>query len=78
MKRQLAITLLATALMAIPGCTLTPEQRDDREYRREYFEAQFIDFRQRCWANGGRILIDAKQSLRKGDIPRRGDRYFCS
>ena len=72
------LALLLVALMAIAACTLTPDQRDEREYRRLQFEDQFVDFRQRCWARGGRVVIDAKQGLRKGNIPRRGDRYICA
>lgn len=71
--------LLLAGLMTVTACgSLTPGQRDEREYRRVQFEDRFIDFRQQCRASGGRIVIDAKQGLRRGDIPRRGDRYVCS
>lgn len=72
------LALLLVALMAIAACALTPDQRDEREYRRLQFEEQFVDFRRRCWARGGRVVIDAKQGLRRGDIPHRGDRYICA
>lgn len=68
---------LLIALVAIAACTLTPDQRDDREYRRREFEDEFVDFRRQCLARGGWVFIDAKQTLGRGDIPHRGDHYTC-
>ncbi len=66
------IILLAT------GCiSLTDAQLEARDYRRIDFQQQFVDFRQRCRAAGGKILIDAKQALDRHGLPHRGDRYYC-
>ncbi|MDX1518448.1 MAG: hypothetical protein R3288_16485 [Woeseiaceae bacterium] len=74
----LRIAVILPALLLITGCiSLTEAQLEARDYRRIDFKQQFIDFRQRCSAAGGRIIIDAKQGLDRHDLPNRGDRYYC-
>lgn len=68
----LPVMLLATACVS-----LTDAQLEARDYRRIDFKQQFVDFRQRCRAAGGKIIIDAKQGLDRHDLPNRGDRYYC-
>ena len=72
-----AAGLLPAVLLATGCISLTEAQLEAREYRRADFKNEFIDFRQRCRAAGGRIIIDAKQSLDRNDMPHRGDRYYC-
>lgn len=76
--RAAPMAWVLVALLTVGGCSLTPGQRDERVYRRTHFEDRFVDFRRQCRARGGRVFIDAKQGLRRGDIPHRGDRYFCT
>lgn len=71
--------LLAAALLSAGGCaTLSEADLERRDYRRSDFRNQFIDDRALCHARGGRMYIDAKQTLGRDGIPRRGDRYFCA
>ena len=66
------------AILLAAGCiSLTEAQLEAREYRRADFRNQFTDYRQACLAAGGTIIIDAKQSLDRNDMPHRGDRYYC-
>lgn len=74
----LRMAAIMPALLFTTGCvSLTEAQLEARDYRRVEFKQQFIDFRQRCRAAGGRIIIDANQSLDRHDLPNRGDRYYC-
>lgn len=69
--------ILPVVLVATGCISLTEAQLEARDYRRADFRNQFIDYRQRCLASGGKIFIDAKQSLDRDDLPHRGDRYYC-
>lgn len=72
-----AAGLLPAALL-VTGCiSLTEAQLEARDYRRADFVNQFLDYRQHCQAIGGKIFIDAKQSLDRKGLPHRGDRYYC-
>lgn len=74
----LRVAGILPAIVLAGGCiSLTEAQLEARDYRRADFRNQFIDYRQRCLANGGKIIIDAKQSLGRNDMPHRGDRYYC-
>ena len=76
--RVLRAAVLLPAVLLATGCiSLSEAQIEAREYRRADFRNQFIDYRQRCLAAGGKIIIDAKQSLDRKDLPHRGDRYYC-
>jgi hypothetical protein len=75
---RLAI-LLAAALSTTTGCaTLSNAELEYRDYQRAEFRNQFLDERTRCQQRGGRIYVDAKQTLGRDGIPKRGDRYFCA
>lgn len=75
---QRAAALLPAAALLASGCiTLTEAQLEARDYRRADFTNRYVDYRKRCLAAGGRIIIDAKQPLGRNDIPHRGDRYYC-
>ena len=74
----LRVAAVLPALIVLSGCvSLTEAQLEARDYRRIDFKQQFIDYRQRCLAAGGKIIIDAKQGLDRHDLPNRGDRYYC-
>ena len=77
---RLAIPCLLCALCAwIGGCgTLDESELAARQYRQADYEARFRIYRSRCLARGGRIMIDARSSLARDGMPRRGDRYACT
>lgn len=78
MRNTLRAAGIVTAAVLVSGCiSLTDAQLEAREYRRADFRNQFMDYRQRCLAAGGKIFIDAKQSLDRDGLPHRGDRYLC-
>ena len=69
---------LALAVAVLAGCaSMTPEQRDRREYRNADWTNRFVDFRVRCHAAGGRVLILASSRTGTDGIPGRGDYYSC-
>ena len=77
-RRFFRAALLVPSIAIAAGCmSLSDAQLEARDYRRADFGNQFKDFRQRCRARGGKIVIEANQSLGRGDLPHRGDRYFC-
>ena len=71
--------LLAAALSMTSGCAgLSEADLEYRDYQRAEFKNRFLDERSRCQQRGGRIYVDAKQTLRRDGIPNPGDRYFCA
>ncbi|MDX1515953.1 MAG: hypothetical protein R3288_03890 [Woeseiaceae bacterium] len=79
MKRHRSRSLAAAAvLLTATGCaSLSDVQLETRDYRRNDFKQQFLEYRQQCLSSGGRIVIDAKQALDRDGAPHRGDRYYC-
>jgi len=74
--RLQALSLAAAACLA--GCTtLSEREAEAREYRRIDFEARYIEYRNRCQAEGGWILMEPVGRLHNDGIPRRGDRWRC-
>ena len=76
-KTLRAAGLLPAALLATGCISLTEAQLEARDYRRADFVNEFLDYRQRCRAIGGKVFIDAKQSLDRKGLPHPGDRYYC-
>lgn len=67
-----------TLCTLVSGCgTLDAADIEARQYRQAEFEAQFRDYRRRCLARGGQIVIDARRGLARDGLPNRGDRYAC-
>ena len=70
--------LFMTMLAFAGGCgTMSATDREYREYRRADFENRFIEARAICYARGGRMLINARQTLGRDGIPSPGDFYVC-
>ncbi|MDJ0940644.1 MAG: hypothetical protein QNJ00_12865 [Woeseiaceae bacterium] len=70
--------LLVTLLTLLSGCAAMSEtEREYRDYRRADFENRFIEARTLCHARGGRMLINARQTLGRDGIPNPGDFYVC-
>lgn len=74
-----SICVLAGVFL-IAGCaTLTEQELEAREYRNLDWRNAFVDYRQRCIHQGGRVLIDARGGhVDREGVPSRGDYYTCS
>ena len=85
-------TLIFLAVLAITGCGarggptlpegvavgLAPDQPQDVRALLEHQHRQrYLAERRRCLARGGRMVIQAGQTLGRGAIPQRSDRYMC-
>ena len=70
--------VLLLAITATGGCaTMSDADRELHDYRRADFENQFLEARAICHARGGRMLINARQTLGRDGIPSPGDFYVC-
>lgn len=79
MKRTQKLAVAALTLLIAAGCApLTEAQRDDIRLRKAEYQEEFIVFRTACFADRGRIVIDALRSLDRNNLPRPGDRYYCT
>lgn len=75
MKR---IAILIAVALPLTGCaTLDEEARESREYRRGDLQARYLEYRRQCYAEGGRIYVNATGSLDRNGVPKRGSRYTC-
>ncbi len=72
-----AVAAIAAVLLCSGCAGLTAQQAEDREYRRVVYKHQFLAFRERCRAGGGRIVIQANARVGSDMMPRPGDRYSC-
>jgi len=76
--------LVAVIVILCPGCAQTSVQKDadtraeEREYRRLDWANRFVDYQERCYHAGGRMVIRASSRLPRSGIPRRGDFYSCT
>ncbi len=71
--------LLATHLLFAGGCAaISEEQTEARERIRTDFKEKFIAYKRQCFARGGQVFIDAKDTLARDGTPHKGDHYFCS
>ena len=75
--RRAAVTALGALLLASGCAGLTAEQAQDREYRRVAYKHEFLAYRERCRASGGRIVVQASTRVGSDMVPRPGDRYTC-
>lgn len=82
-RRQAGTILVRGLLMSylvftVTACvSLTAEQIERRELQQLLFEQHFLKFRHQCYLAGGRVYIDAAQSLGHDGIPGRNDNFFC-
>jgi len=76
--RLQALTLVIAAAACLGGCaTLSDREAEAREYRQVDFKARYLEYRSRCRAGGGWILVQPAGRLNRDGIPRRGDRWRC-
>lgn len=76
--RLQALSLAAAAAACLVGCTtLSEREAEAREYRRIDFETRYFEYRERCHAGGGWILMEPVGRMHRDGIPRRGDRWRC-
>ena len=72
------LILIMPLVLAVAGCApLSQEEMAEREYRHEDFRARFIDYKERCEALGGNVVIRSHRKIRADRIARPGDRYHC-
>ena len=71
------VLLAATALLTVACTPITEREREQREYQRVDFQARYLDFRSRCQAKGGIVLLTSSSRMRGNDLPERNDKYRC-
>lgn len=73
------LLLIAAVLFLVTGCAgLTADQQLDRDIRNlEYAERFKLDSR-RCFANGGRIVVDALGKRGRDGVPKHRAHYVCA
>ncbi len=68
-----------TIALGASGCaSLSEAELEMREYSNVEYREVFREFRQKCFQQGGRIIIDARGKVGRDGVPRRGDNYFCA
>ena len=76
--------LVAGVMIVCTACAQTTAREDadtraeEREYRRLDWANRFVDYQDRCYQAGGRMVIRASSRLPRSGIPRRGDYYSCT
>ncbi len=74
--RRASTACLLLALIA--GCApLTEEELAEREYRLGELRAEFLEYRERCKAIGGTVVIRSRGRANTDGMPNIGDRYHC-
>lgn len=68
--------VLATGIAA--ACSPLDEREiAEREYQRENYLLQFLDFKRACERAGGWVVIRAHQRIGPDGLPNPGDHYRC-
>ena len=74
--RRMATLFIPVLTMA--GCgAMTERELEQRRYERANHEAEFIDYRARCYARGKRLWISARGKVGRDGVPGPGDHYYC-
>ena len=73
------LRVLVVAVVSTAGCvSVSEEQREAREYRDAEWRAEFLEYRQKCHRDGGRLVVHGNtQMYRREGIPKYGDYYVC-
>ena len=79
-RTRLSVSILVACHLSMAGgCAGMSEiDAEHRDYSRADFRNRFIEERSRCHSMGGRIYVNASQTLGRDGIPKRGDRYICA
>ena len=73
------VCLCAAGLLTLTACaTLSEAELEARQYERTDYQERFRDFRRRCLAGGGMIIVNAPTSIDRDGVPGPGSRYTCS
>ena len=73
------LLLTVVVLSFTTGCAgLSVEQQTDREFRNLEYAERFRADSRRCFANGGRIVVDALGELGRDGVPKHRARYVCA
>ena len=75
--------LVAGVMILSTACAQTTRpdavsRAEEREYRKQDWANRFVDYQERCYHAGGRMVIRASSRLPRSGIPRRGDFYSCT
>ncbi len=77
--KLMTASMAALAVLSASACApLTERERDARNYRQLDFELRYLEFRERCRARGGLIVVEAGGRIGRRAAPRRTDRYRCT
>lgn len=76
---RLLVSLFAASLLTLTACaTLSEAELEARRYERTDYQERFRDFRRRCLAGGGKIIVNAPTRIDRDGVPYPGSRYTCS
>ena len=76
-SRSLA-SLCAAGLLTLTACaTLSEAELEARQYERTDYQERFRDFRRRCLAGGGKVIVNAPTRIDRDGVPYPGSRYIC-
>ena len=70
-------TLFALILFTTGCAGMTERELEQRSYERANYEAEFVDYRARCYADGKRLWISARGKVGRDGVPSPGDHYYC-
>lgn len=72
------VCLCAAGLLTLTACaSLSEAELEARQYERTDYQERFRDFRQRCLAGGGLVIVNAPTSMDRNGVPGPGSRYTC-
>ena len=78
-RSRFLVYLCAAGLLTLTACaTLSEAELEARQYERTDYQERFRDFRQRCLAGGGLVIVNAPTSIDRNGVPGPGSRYTCS
>lgn len=76
---KLGSLAIACMLVNATACGhLDEATRAEREYEKLDWEHRYLDYQQRCYRAGGRMIIRASGPLPRSGIPRRSDLFSCT
>lgn len=71
--------LVIAVFWGVSGCAgLSASEQMDRDYRKLEYSEQFKAERRRCFARGGRMIVDALGQPGRDGVPKHGARYLCA
>ena len=72
------LLVLLTGTACVGNAPLTEAQREQMQYEREAWRAQFVEDRAECRAEWGTIIVDHATLLDRDGVPRVPTVYTCA